>query len=219
MLCLYLSQGGWLGASCPHSVCYGLKWLLRQEGARDHIDLLLSLKHQPNFIVVDFANMVAAHGEKRQPGMFHPFKGRLAEPTAENIKDAEEERFQVDFPWYPNGFPSAGNENGHPVTGSDEHYALFDAWHEKNSSNPEDLLRSTRFVKQLGGLVSTEVQEHMNNEMNRNNYFMTSLTPHNSLFVMRLIVHFHNQERNEELISKIRRGVRVNFVCAHTSVS
>ena len=96
--------------------------------------------------------------------MFHPFKRHLAKPTEENIKDTEEERFHMDFTWYLNCFFSMGNENGQ--TGLDEHYALFDAWHEKNSSDPEDLLHSTRFLTQLGGLVSTEVQEHMNNEMN-----------------------------------------------------
>ena len=55
---------------------------------------------------------------------------------------------------------------------------------KKNSSNPEDLLRSTCFVEELAGIVRTEVQEHMNNKMNRNNYFLTSLTPHNSLFLL-----------------------------------
>ena len=51
-------------------MCYGIKWLLRQEGARDHVDRLKSLSHQPNFVIVDFANQVAAHGNKRLEGWF-----------------------------------------------------------------------------------------------------------------------------------------------------
>ena len=76
--------------------------------------------------------------------MLHPFKRCLAKPTEENIKDKDEKRFQTDFLWYPNGFSSTGNENGQ--TGLDKHYALFHAWHEKSSSNPEDRLCITRFV-------------------------------------------------------------------------
>ncbi|KAK3715324.1 hypothetical protein QZH41_001662 [Actinostola sp. cb2023] len=78
-------NGGWLGAACQHGVCYGIKWLVRQEGARDHVDLIRSLAHQPNFVVVDFANQVAAHGNKRYPGMFSPYDGRVLPATVENI--------------------------------------------------------------------------------------------------------------------------------------
>ena len=35
-------------------------------------------------LVVHFANMVGAHGEKCVPRMFSPFKGCLAEPSPEN---------------------------------------------------------------------------------------------------------------------------------------
>ena len=82
--------------------------------------------------------------------MFYSFKGCLAELAEENNKDTEEERFQVDFPWYPNGFSSMGNDNSHTVTGLDEHHTLFDAAHEESLSDSEDLLRSTRYVNQLG---------------------------------------------------------------------
>ena len=34
-------EGGSFGALCPHSVCYGLKWIFRAEGVRDHINMLL----------------------------------------------------------------------------------------------------------------------------------------------------------------------------------
>lgn len=55
---------GWLGDTCQLRVWYCLKWLLHQEDAQDHIDLILSLKHQPNISIVDFANQIAAHGNQ-----------------------------------------------------------------------------------------------------------------------------------------------------------
>ena len=193
--------------SCPHSICYGLKWIVRQEGARDHVDMLLSLKYLPNFSVVDFANMVASHGEKRKPGLFTPYKGRVAEPTEENVALAKDDSLHVSCAWYPSGSANSSDPAAHPVTKAAEYYCLFDAWHESNSSNPHDLLRSTRCVQQLEGLVSTEVAEQLNNKMNRNNYFLTSMSPHNSLFVMRLLVHFHNRERNCLLLNKVKKEV------------
>ena len=49
----------------PHGICYGLKWLLRQEGPRDHVDMLKSLAVLPNIIICDIANMIVTHGRNR----------------------------------------------------------------------------------------------------------------------------------------------------------
>ena len=49
-------SGGWLTFSCPHGVLYYLKCLLRSENSRDDIDGLLSMKHIPNTVVIDYGS-------------------------------------------------------------------------------------------------------------------------------------------------------------------
>ena len=96
---LYYFKGGWLSASCPHKIVYALKFVIRAEGPRDYVDVLLSLNYQPNVVLIDMAHMVAAHGNLRKPGMFGPFQGRVAPATPENIKAAQEGCLKVDWPW------------------------------------------------------------------------------------------------------------------------
>ena len=78
---------------------YALKFVLHAEGPRDYVDLLLSMKHQPNIVIIDMAHMVAAHGNIRKPGMFSPFEGRLAAATEANIQAAQQKRLKVDMSW------------------------------------------------------------------------------------------------------------------------
>ncbi|KAK3737605.1 hypothetical protein QZH41_001576 [Actinostola sp. cb2023] len=197
-------SGGWLGAACQHGVCYGIKWLVRQEGARDHVDLIRSLAHQPNFVVVDFANQVAAHGNKRYPGMFSPYDGRVLPATVENIYLAKLDKVSLDMPWVSSAFrgeswsPQSieGGRECHPTSGSNSYYCLFDTFHEDNSSSDKDLLRRTRCVKQLEGWFCTEVMEHLNNIMNKNNYFTTQMSATNAIFVQRLAMELSNEEKN-----------------------
>lgn len=203
-------SGGWLGAACQHGVCYGIKWLVRQEGARDHVDLIKSLAHQPNFVIVDFANQVAAHGNKRYPGMFSPFDGRVLPATEENVLLAKSDNVSLDMPWMAHASraqarPSFDNESSareaHPMTGSNQYFCLFDTFHEENSSNEKDLLRRTRCVKQLEGWFCTEVMEQLNHVMNKNNYFTTQMSPSNAIFVQRLAVELANEEKNLKMVT------------------
>ena len=83
-----LMLGGWLGMTCPHGICYGLKWLLRHEGPRDHVDMIMNLASVPNVVVVDMANMAVAHARSRGYNVFQPFDGRVAECNSENIEKA-----------------------------------------------------------------------------------------------------------------------------------
>ncbi|XP_071948919.1 HMG domain-containing protein 3-like [Antedon mediterranea] len=85
------ASGGWLSASCPHRIVYGVKFLVRAERPRDHVDLIKSFAKQPPVIICDMPHMVARHGNKRTKGkMFKPHEGRLLEPTEQNIKAAKE---------------------------------------------------------------------------------------------------------------------------------
>ena len=72
--------------TCPHGICYGLKWLIRHEGPRDHEDMIINLAAVPNVVVVDMANMVVAHARTREYNVFQPFDGRVAECTPEKIQ-------------------------------------------------------------------------------------------------------------------------------------
>ena len=168
--------------TCPHGICYGLKWLLRQEGPRDHVDMLKSLAVLPNVIVCDIANMILPHGRNMGLDVFGPNEGGVAETTSENIKNAENSELRVDWPWYPNGVHGQISEEFHrdnneqalynPVTRSCEHFSLFDPFHEKNTVNPADSLRRASCVRQLGGKMNLETAEQLNN---RRNIFYYSL--------------------------------------------
>ena len=95
---LWGCSGGWLSGACPHGVVYALKFVLRAESPRDYVDLLLSMKHQPNVTVIDMANMLAAHGNRRQPGMFETYNRMVLEPTETNVNAAFNGNISVSFP-------------------------------------------------------------------------------------------------------------------------
>ena len=82
---LWGCSGGWASATCTHGVVYALKFVLRSESPRDYVDILMSMKHQPNITILDVANMVAAHGNNRKENMFHPHSGKVVESTPDNI--------------------------------------------------------------------------------------------------------------------------------------
>ena len=59
---------------------YALKFVLRAVDPRD-VDLLLSMKHQPNIVIVGMARI---HENIRKQGIFRPHNGRLAEDSDDN---------------------------------------------------------------------------------------------------------------------------------------
>lgn len=83
-----------MSASCSHKLVYAVKFVLRTEGPRDNIDLLLSMRYQPNVVIVDIAHMAAKHSNNRMPGMFSPFEGTLVTNKEENIKQLKREVYQ-----------------------------------------------------------------------------------------------------------------------------
>ncbi|XP_046844968.1 uncharacterized protein LOC124452541 [Xenia sp. Carnegie-2017] len=209
--------------TCPHGVCYGLKWLLRQEGPRDHVDMLMNLAAVPNVTILDMANMIVAHARNRGYDVFHPFQGRVAEYSLENIRRANSGELEIDWPWFPNGercdlSTVVQRSDGeqllcNPSTRSSDHYCLFDQFHEKNSTNPADCLRRVSCVNQLAGKINSETAEQLNNRRNRDNYFTTSLTAHNSVFMERLATHFSNEKLNQRIINTHRKqfGMAMSF--------
>ena len=91
--------GGWVSGCCIHGIVYVLKFVLRAESPRDYVDLLLSMTFQSNVTIIDMANMVAAHGSKRQRGMFYPHNGMVADPSQENVDTARQRSLLISLPW------------------------------------------------------------------------------------------------------------------------
>ena len=63
------------------------------------MDLLLSMRHQPNVVINDMANIDAAHGNIRRPGMFGLLEGQLVPATAANIQAAQNGQLRIEMPW------------------------------------------------------------------------------------------------------------------------
>ncbi|KAI4816327.1 hypothetical protein KUCAC02_008654 [Chaenocephalus aceratus] len=154
------ASGGWAVITCPCGVVYSVKCNLRAESPRDYVDLLLSWKHFPNVTVYDYSRGVAVHGDRRQPETFHPFQGRLMEPTPENMKQASEGKLHVNMPWLKHPKVPT-DENGHPLTGSSEHYALSDVFHQGNSNDERDVLRRIELVPELAGRIHSQCAEQL----------------------------------------------------------
>ncbi|XP_046854252.1 uncharacterized protein LOC124447393 [Xenia sp. Carnegie-2017] len=215
-------SGGWLGMTCPHGVCYGLKWLLRQEGPRDHVDMLMNLCCSECYHI-GYGKHDCSSCKEQRIRRFHPFQGRVAEYSLENIRRANSGELEIDWPWFPNGercdlSTVVQRSDGeqllcNPSTRSSDHYCLFDQFHEKNSTNPADCLRRVSCVNQLAGKINSETAEQLNNRRNRDNYFTTSLTAHNSVFMERLATHFSNEKLNQRIINTHRKqfGMAMSF--------
>ena len=63
------------------------------------MDVLLSIKFQPNICIIDMAHMVVAHGNKRKPNMVSLNDGMVSEISEENIKKALLETLSVSLSW------------------------------------------------------------------------------------------------------------------------
>ena len=204
---LWGSSGGWASGTCPHGVVYVLKFVLRSENPRDYVDILLSLKFQPNVTIVDVANLVATHGNKRKVNMFHPHNDKILEPTIESVTKGINGELEVSFNWLENLGNLSNNvmeEFGHPVTGSNVHLSLFDLLHEKNVKKDEEVLRRVTHVKQLNGLINTHGQKQLNNVYNKDRHFLNSLKPVNHIFLFRSNIDFRNERINQKNLQEIQ---------------
>lgn len=192
---------------CPCGVVYSVKFNLRAESPRDYMDLLLSWKHMPNIVVYDFARGLATHGNLRQPHNlpFTPHEGRLLQPTEDNIRLAQQKKVSVSLPWLlEKKMPS--DLNGHPVTGSSEHYVIYDTLHESNTKDPKDILRRINLVPELVGRLNSQVVEQFFSKMERNNYFLNMMSPTSQVFLIRSIIHHGNIKLNEARLQKVKKS-------------
>ncbi len=98
----------------------------------------------------------------------------------------------------------------HPVTGSAEHYALYDLFHENNTKDARDALRKIQIVPELAGWVNSQCAEQLFSDMRKNNYFLNTLTPSGHIFMMRNILQHYNTKQNKKIEDGIRKIVPQN---------
>ena len=192
--------------TCPCAVVYGVKFNLRAESPRDFADLLLSMKHFPNVTLYDFARGLATHTNVREPQSlpFSPHERRLLDPTDDNISLASADKVKVSLPWLPTKKP-VPDEIGHPMTGSSEHYALYDRFHEANTKDPKDVLRKIELVPELRGWANSQCAEQLFSGMRKNNHFLNMMSPSSHIFLMRNILHQYDNGRNDKTIEKMKK--------------
>uniref|UniRef100_A0A8C1V931 C2H2-type domain-containing protein n=1 Tax=Cyprinus carpio TaxID=7962 RepID=A0A8C1V931_CYPCA len=199
-------SGGWAVILCPCGVVYSVKCLIRAESPRDFSDMLFSWKHMPNICIYDFARGLATHSNVRRPEAmpFAPFDGRLAEDTEDNLRAALSGTLTVSLPWL-NEKKLDEDVSCHPVTGSSDHYALYDKFHESNSKDVRDSLRKIQLVPELAGSVNTQAAEQLFSGMRKNNYFLNMMSPTTHMFFVRNILHIQNEEKNKSMLKKIQK--------------
>ncbi|XP_073805186.1 uncharacterized protein [Danio rerio] len=207
---IWAASGGWAVIMCPCGIVYSIKCNLRAESPRDFADMLLSWKHLPNVVICDFARGLSTHTSLRQPITFTPFEGRLLEPTTENIAKAKSGKLQVTLPWLT-AKKQSPDPDGHPITGSAEHYVLYDRFHEDNTKDPRDSLRKLRLVPQLAGKVNSQAAEQLFSKLKKNNYFMNMALPSTHVFLMRNIIHHYNVRKNEKRLHDIKKEFNTNI--------
>ena len=143
------------------------KWLLRGQSPRDYIDLLLSLKHAPNVTLCDFPHMVASHVNKRKANFLRPFEGRVHPPTDQNIELFENGRLEpISLPFLESCNPAIIpifelDPSVHPQSLLASRYCLYDMFHDGNTKQKKEKLRSPLLVKELVR-TNTETSEQTN---------------------------------------------------------
>ncbi|XP_078487093.1 uncharacterized protein LOC144745155 [Ciona intestinalis] len=182
--------GGVIHLRCPHGVCVYMKFLLRQESARDHVDAILSFRKQPIVFISDIGSQVAHHGEARMKDLFRPNKGMLYAYTKENLALYEE----------GNLTPVSIN-----LDTCNEFYSLNDRFHHKSKKKCAE--RFFRDINNCPGLlnVNTSIAEQHNSSMARDRYSVCLMDAVNFMFVTRASVHFHNVKMNNLYITKLKR--------------
>ena len=200
-------------ACCPHGVVYGIKFLLRGESPRDHVDILLSLKFQPTVVISDIPSFIARHGNKRKQDMFWPNDGRFVEANKSNIDKFEAGTLKVSIPELDFGRilhepicddHAYSKQPDHPITQLRNTYSAYDRFHEENTSSTIEKLRRLDIVNECSAINSQVVEEFFS-QIKRSNHFLTQLSPIRHIFLVRLLCHLHNTSVNQKHLQVIRK--------------
>lgn len=163
---------------CPHGVVYSIKFNLRSESPRDFADLPLFWKHQMFPFTISLGGL-ATHVNLCVPTTlpFKPHEGRLAAPTEDHVKAAQQKKLSTPLPWLTEKLQNP-DEDGHPRTGSSDHYVLYDKFHEANTKDPKEVLRRINLVPELQGSLNSQVAEQLFSTLQKNNYMYSSKQQH-----------------------------------------
>ncbi|XP_016344334.1 uncharacterized protein LOC107690489 [Sinocyclocheilus anshuiensis] len=137
---------------------------------------------------------------------FKPFEGRLKAPTPENIALAKDGKLKVSLTWL-NCKKVVPDCDGQPITGSAEHYALYDPFHEDNTKDARDALQKLGLVPQLAGIVNSQVAEQLFAKMKKKNKnYLNMALPSTHLFLMRNIIYHYNCHKNKQRLGDIKKA-------------
>lgn len=187
--------------TCPCGIVYSVKFNLRTESPRDFVDLLLSWKHFPNVTVCDCASTLALHANRRQPGTFGPFQGRLLDPTPQNLKQVSDGSVHVNLPWLKSP-KMPPDKDGHPLTGCSQHLSLSGTGEAQT-----DLLRQLELVPELVGSVSSRRVEQLFSRLREKSNSLKTTTPSAHVFLQRNLLHHYNVGKNKGAVEQFSKVV------------
>ncbi|XP_058504276.1 uncharacterized protein LOC131471639 [Solea solea] len=169
------ASGGWAVIMCPCGVVSSVKFNIRAESPQDYADMLLSFKHLPNVV--------------------------MASPQI--LDSAKKGEMEKKLPWV-NLRKRPADINAHPDTGSADHYALYDTFHEANMKDLKDCLRKVGLVPEICGWVNSQTAEQLFSKMRKNNHFLSMMSPGSHVFLMRCMIHHHNLTINEKTLTDLQ---------------
>jgi hypothetical protein len=80
------------------------------------------------------------------------------------------------------------DENIHPVTGSAEHYTLYDWFHKGNCKKPAEVLRRVSLLSNFAGFIESQIVEQLFSSLKNMLKFQNKTTPINHMFLSRLLL-------------------------------
>ena len=163
------------------------------------------MKHRPNILVCDMAHMVAGVGNRFEVDFFSPNQGRILEVTAANVELAKSGKLSVLFPFLEDNTPAKCTLSGldsHPVTGSNIQLALFDTFHQGNTKSEVESLRRIGCIKELKGILNSQVAEQLHHSFNKNKHVLNQMKPVNHIFMFLSLIDLHNDTKNINICSK-----------------
>ncbi|XP_039639077.1 uncharacterized protein LOC120547622 [Perca fluviatilis] len=107
--------------------------------------------------------------------------------------------------------PEEHLQRPHPITGTAERYSLYDHFHQKNQTRPEEVLRSLNLVPDLCSFVNSSEAEQKNRELSFDRYFLCQMKETHFLFCTRLVFHLHNDHINQTFIKKMETQTKENL--------
>ena len=75
-------------------------------------------------------------------------------------RTSQQKKLSVPLPWLTEKLQRP-DEDGNPVTGSSDHYVLYDRFHEANTNDPKEVLRRINLVPELQGSFNSQVAEQL----------------------------------------------------------